>query len=118
MGLGHHIDDLKAKVLRRLPLHDEGAVQVLAALDGQTDAPLLQDGINAGKGGLRRLHAGALADALAHHLTGGTADHQKLAGLEPGLIQKLRHGLTGLRCDLFIHKLNDLSKNAPAQPAP
>mgnify|MGYP006991522564 CR=1 FL=1 len=74
LGLGDDVHDVR--VGHRFRFHDDGPVQVLAALGGQVDALLLQEAVDAVEdlnGGLR---GGVGADLAAQHFTGGAAhDH-------------------------------------------
>ena len=56
------------------------------------------------KSSLSRFHRRALADAHAHPLTGRTADDKQGAGLQIGLLQKLRDHGAGFVFDFFVHK--------------
>ena len=82
MGPGPDVHRLVSELLRRAPLYDQRTVQMLAALHRQQDPLLLQDRGNPVIDGLRRLHARAFPDALAHDLAGRTADHQQLSPMK------------------------------------
>lgn len=78
MRLGFDPDRLQSVAFRARTLHDERAVEMLAALCGEQDARSLQgreQGVNQGGGGVR---AGAFADAPADHFGGGAADDEDL----------------------------------------
>ena len=97
MGLRNGRDDLIAVGLRGLALNDDRTVQMLTALGGQIDALLLQWRQHARQHGSGSLHAGILADAPAHDLAAGAADHKNVPGLEMRSLQQFFRSLPRLR---------------------
>ena len=96
--------DLVSEPLRVGALHNQGAVEVLAALRLQAEAARFQDRQDLIDHGFCRLGRRALADLLPHDLARGAADHDLLAGLERGNIQQLEQGCAGGFANLFIHE--------------
>ena len=97
-------DDLVSEPLGISALHDQGAVEVLAALRLQAEAARFEDRQDLINHGFCRLWRGALADLLPHDFARGAADHDLLAGLERGNIQQLEQGRAGGFANLFIHE--------------
>ena len=101
LGLGHHVADFREG--DSLPLHDNGPVQVLAALGGQVDALGGQDLVQAVKNGLADLRAGMAAHLVAGHLAGGAAHHQNLALPQLGDLADLLRRRRGFLSNLLQH---------------
>ena len=97
-------DDLVSEPLRVGALHDQGAVEVLAALRLQAEAARFQDRQGLIDHGFCRLGRRTLADLLPHDLARGAADHDLLAGRERGNVQQFKQRSAGGFADLFIHE--------------
>ena len=97
-------DDLVSEPLRVGALHDQGAVEVLAALRLQAEAARFQDRQDLIDHGFCRLGRRTLADLLPHDLARGAADHDLLAGRERGNVQQFKQRSAGGFADLFIHE--------------
>ena len=97
LGLGHHVDDLA--IGDGLMLHDEGAVQMLAALGGDVDAHGSEHAVQALEDGIGHFGGGPTAHVVAHHLAGGAAHHHDLALVESGDLGQLTGGVGGF----FLH---------------
>ena len=68
--------------------HDDGAVQVLAALGGDVDAHRREHAVQSLEDGVGHLRRGPAAYLFAHDLAGAAAHHHDLAPAEPrGLCQ-------------------------------
>lgn len=99
LGLGHHAHRVIAVLPGAVPLQDEGPVQVLAALGGQPDPPLPEQGIDTGEHRLSGLQAGGVADLSPHDLRGGAAHHEQGPFLQLCNFQQFRRGLASLGGD-------------------
>ena len=77
--LRHDVANFRAGKQRRF-FHDQGAVEVLAALRRQKKPAFAQCRHHALVDGLGDFRVRAFADAEAADLAGGTADHENFAG--------------------------------------
>ena len=103
MRLRHYIDNLISAFFSNFSFQNESPVQMLTALNCQMNTLLLQNRIDACKGCLCCLHGGTLANSLADHFAGRTADHKKGTGFQLCLLQQLSYHCTCLFCNIFVH---------------
>ena len=105
----HYGDGIVPEFSRGLFFEDQRPVQVFAALSGEINPPLLQQGIDPVEHGLRRLQAAALADDVAEDLAGGAAHHEQAAFFQLRDFQQLFCRRPRLIFDGFIHDRDLLS---------
>ena len=77
-------------------LHDDGPVQVLAALGGDVHAHGAEYTVQPRENGVRHLRRGPAAHLLSHHLAGAASHHHDLAPMQMGGLRQLlcrRRGL-------------------------
>ena len=98
LGLRLHIHDLGIR--HGLMLHDERAVQMLAALGGDIDALGGKHAVQAVENGLRDFRRGPTAHPLADYLAGAAADHHDLPFVEVRLVHQLLGSLGRLALHL------------------
>ena len=75
--LRYHIDDLAER--HCLPLYDDGAVQMFAALRREENAGFLCGFVYSREDGLCYLKIGVAADSVSAHFAGRTPDHKDLS---------------------------------------
>ena len=103
LGLGHHVDNFG--VGHGLVLHDDGAVQMLAALGGDIDAHGPEHAVQPLEDGGGDLRCGPAAHLFAHHLAGAASYHHDLALMEPGRLGQLGCRIGRLLPHLFMQIL-------------
>ena len=92
LGLGNRLHLHQETAAQYALLHDDGAVQMLAALEGRVQAALAAGFQHRLGDDLAQLGHAALADARAGHFAGGAAQHDQAAGSD---LARLLEGFDG-----------------------
>ena len=95
-------------------LHDQGPVQMLAALGGNVHAHGPEHTVQPVEDSLPHLRRGPAAHPVAHHLAGAAAHHHDLPPVQAGSLRQLAGGVgrflphPGQQIGIF-HFMNDSS---------
>ena len=104
LRLGHYIDDFP--VGDSLMLHNQGAVQMLAALSGDVNAHGSKYAAQSLKDSVCHLGCGPAAHIVSHYFAGGASNYHNLTLVQLGGFRQLTGGIGGflsnLRQKVFI----------------